>query len=160
MSGIIHATLVRDVRRSDRYQVDRNSTVRTESGKAIDIRIEDFSAYGCGIATDIWLSEGEIIDIGLPGLGAFHARVIWANARQAGCAFLTPLTPVQIANIDYDKNVVSALFGTNIAPSIRISSHALRRQQRLTRSGKFLFALSISWITVLLAGYMAFAVVS
>jgi len=158
MPGIIHASLVRDGRRRDRDAVGRSSTLRGDDGNAVDIQIENFSAYGCGLTTNIWLAEGEMVHIGLPGIGAVPARIIWSNSQQAGCAFLHQLSPTKLAKINYDDNVVPAVFRAEAMEATQPAPFLDR--PRLKRSGRLVFALSASWAAVLVAGYSAYWVLT
>jgi hypothetical protein len=58
--------------------------------------VEDVSATGCRLSGAPELGAHETVLIGLAGLGARPARVVWAQDGQAGCHFDAPLSAAEL----------------------------------------------------------------
>lgn len=80
-------------------KVDRDSLFMTgqlhleDSMKPIDVRIRNLSAGGLMAEPNTALVNGQNVRIELRNLGLVAGRVAWANDRQFGIAFDSPIDP-------------------------------------------------------------------
>lgn len=99
-------------RDSDRIALQRPSTARLENGAPRDVAIEDVSRTGCRITGAPDLATGDMIRIGLAGIGAQAAEVIWADDSQVGCRFDQPLSFADLDRTRTAQTVVEGRFPT------------------------------------------------
>ncbi len=78
-------------RMAERDEVDAPSTLRSESGRAVDVHIRNLSASGCFIETAVTLSVGDAARIGLAGAGTVDGRVVRTANDGVAVMFDRPL---------------------------------------------------------------------
>lgn len=88
----IAAQLYQDDRSTERFRVELDATLRDPSHAPVDVVIEDLSATGFRVVTDATLELGDEIGLGLAGIGARRARVVWCGHDSYGCEFLSILS--------------------------------------------------------------------
>ncbi len=99
-------------RDSDRIALQRPTTVRLENGAPRDIAIEDVSQSGCRIAGTTDLLPGDMIRIGIAGIGAQAAEVVWTDGDHAGCQFDQPLSYTDLERTRTAQTLVEGRFPT------------------------------------------------
>lgn len=81
-----------EARRATRRRTDAPSTLRAGSEGPVDTFVHDVSQTGARIETATPLQIGDLVSIGLGGVGSVRAIVVWARESQYGLDFVTPLT--------------------------------------------------------------------
>ncbi len=84
-------------RRLERIPVKIDATVEHAARGPIDAIVHNISQAGCLAETPIRLDAGAIVSIALSGIGERTARIVWADGRLYGCAFL-PARPGEQAD--------------------------------------------------------------
>jgi hypothetical protein len=97
-----------DVSRADRVAVDRMGTLRDRTNVPVDVVVDNLSKTGCLFALDRELLLGELVSLGLPGIGVHQARISRVDHPNYACAFLAPVS---------DQNVLAALSAETIVAS-------------------------------------------
>jgi hypothetical protein len=92
MSSAIHAKLLTNRRACDRAGVGRASTILHDQEIPINIVIEDLSSGGCRVSGDLGLAMDDTVTVGLPGIGACPAQVVWSDNGSTGLVFRRALT--------------------------------------------------------------------
>lgn len=105
-------TFYRVGRDSDRFALQRPSTARLEDGAPRDVAMEDVSQTGCRISGAPDLAAGDMIRIGLAGIGAQAAEVIWADDGMTGCRFDQPLSLADLEKTRSAQTLVEGMFPT------------------------------------------------
>jgi hypothetical protein len=96
-----------EARRAERRRANAPSTLRASETGPVDTFVHDISATGAKISCDAELLIGDFVSIGLTGVGAVRAIVVWRRTHDYGLDFLIPLTPEQIDRAFADGSVVS-----------------------------------------------------
>lgn len=86
------AKLYSDDRAADRHALEIDGTVRATANGPVDVMVSDLSTTGCYFQTAEALDAGEIITIGLAGVGRREASVVRALQYGCGCEFVVPLS--------------------------------------------------------------------
>jgi len=150
----IAAKLYRSDRASDRVSLGRESTMRDEDGAPVDIVIEDVSESGCRIRVGEPPASGEVIRIGIAGIGVKMATVIWHDEAVAGCAFAKPLTPFELEKtLTADTLVVGAFAPQDAVAPVVVDPATQDIGQDLGPRDKFfimLAAAAAAWIPFLI----------
>lgn len=152
----IHALLWNTKRSSVRHKVERWSTLRDEDGAPQDVTIDDLSLTGFRMSGVKDLAKGDPIRVGLAGVGAREATVIWVDDGIAGCNFSAPITPHQFEKTVFANTVVEADFGPYAPPAHEIAEsrgpgHAISVRRMLAI---IVAAAFMAWGCVIAAGYM------
>lgn len=100
-------------RTSSRQRVGESTTLRVD-GHAFDITVIDLSYQGFGAASNIDVPAGTPVRLGIPGIGAFNAKIAWSRDGLLGGYFDTPLTSNQIMNAFDSQVVVAGSFGQDL----------------------------------------------
>jgi hypothetical protein len=90
------AQLYRDDRGADRFRVDFDATLRDPESLPLDVVVEDLSASGFRVVTNVDLPVGVEVGLGLSGIGTHRARVIWHDRGAYGCELVMPLTSMEL----------------------------------------------------------------
>jgi hypothetical protein len=106
MTIAVHLTLDR----RERVTLQRSATLRGIDDLPVDIQINDISSSGCLIRCDSSLDLGEIVSLGIPGIGVRAACVMRAEAGHYGCAFEKYLSGDQIVLANKHNPLVEGLF--------------------------------------------------
>jgi hypothetical protein len=91
------AKLYDDDRLAERYPVMLDGTLRNPQSEPQDVIIDDLSATGFRTATAMGLTIGDVITLGIFGVGLRPARVLRESKGHYGCQFLTPLGSEELA---------------------------------------------------------------
>lgn len=75
------------------------ASLRASGEKPFRVEVRDLSVSGFRIESFVDLKAGDRIWLRLPALEARHARVVWVEGYQAGCAFEAPLHPAVLEMI-------------------------------------------------------------
>jgi len=59
--------------------------------------IGNLSETGISFETALGLALGDILEIGLPEVGAVEARIVWADGDAYGCQFLSPISKAAVS---------------------------------------------------------------
>jgi hypothetical protein len=86
-------------RREPRENVAVQATMRALGYHGIDVVIRTISPDGFMAEADGDFPPGSFVRLRLPGLGAVHARVVWADGRQLGGEFLNAVQPSRLGRI-------------------------------------------------------------
>ncbi|MEC3912825.1 PilZ domain-containing protein [Sphingobium sp. CR2-8] len=111
MSSVLHAKLLTERRANDRAGMARPSTMRGNEQIPIDIIIEDLSCGGCRVSGDLGLAVDDRVTIGLPGIGACAAQVVWSGGGGTGLEFDRGLTGHDIDIARETDTLVDGHFG-------------------------------------------------
>ncbi len=77
-----------------RHQVNiTGSFVKRSQKNKIQATILDVSIYGCKLALDAILPEGEVIQIQIADTDSVDATIVWQKAREVGCRFADAISP-------------------------------------------------------------------
>lgn len=77
-----------------RHEVNITGTfVKRSQANSIQATILDVSIYGCKLALDAILPEGEKIQIHIADQDVVDATIVWQKAREAGCRFAEAISP-------------------------------------------------------------------
>lgn len=156
--NVIRALLWDSRRSSERHNVERLSTVRNE-GIPSDVAIDNLSLTGFHLSGISALMEGDVINIGLAGVGIREARVVWTGEDAAGCSFSIPITTAEFEQTISANTVIPAVFGPEApAPAETVDmAHADQIQPARNNPARFLVALFIGWACVVALGYAIFS---
>lgn len=123
-------SIVHDVRSAERRELAEETTLRLDeqpSGAAVS----NLSATGCLIETEVRLSPGAHVRIGLPGVGAFSAEVVRTDGQRAGCRFHRPLTPAQLETAFQSEVVIDGNWQAEPHPAAASVSDELSARSKL-----------------------------
>jgi hypothetical protein len=87
------AQMICDVRTADRLSVELDATLRDATSRPIGVEIDNISASGFSMVTTTALSIGDLITVGIAGLGMQPAIVVRHDAPNYGCRFVVTLSP-------------------------------------------------------------------
>jgi hypothetical protein len=99
-----------DVSRADRFAIDRVGTLRDHAKVPMDVVIDNLSNTGCLFALDRELLLGELVSLGLPGIGVHQARISRAEHPNYACAFLTRVSDQNISAARSAETLVASRF--------------------------------------------------
>lgn len=85
------AQMIRDVRSADRLSVGLDATLRDSTSRPIEVEIDNISVSGFSMVTTTALSIGDLITVGIAGLGMQPAIVVRHDAPNYGCRFVVTL---------------------------------------------------------------------
>jgi hypothetical protein len=91
------AKLYDDDRLAERYPVMLDGTLRSPQAVPQDVIIDDLSAGGFRTGVAMGLVVGDVITLGIFGVGLRPARVMRESDGSYGCQFLTPLSAEELA---------------------------------------------------------------
>lgn len=80
------------VRQAERYPVSLDGTLRNPRAEPHDVTIEDLSATGFRTAQMTGIEIGDVVTLGIFGVGLRSAAVMRNDKGSYGCQFLVPLT--------------------------------------------------------------------
>ncbi|MFD1786657.1 PilZ domain-containing protein [Sphingomonas floccifaciens] len=89
-------------RAESRIPVTVDGTLRGDVGDPLDVEVEDISSSGFRARVPVALDVGEVISIGIAGLGTRPARVVRSDGRSVGCQFFARLPG------DFDARIAGA----------------------------------------------------
>ena len=151
----IHAQIWSTNRSSIRHKVERWSTLRASDGKPQDVTIDDLSLTGFRMSGADDMNQGDLIMVGLAGVGAREASVAWVGDGTAGCSFSSPITPLQFEMTISANTVVEADFGPYTPSAHEIcESEGFRRTMSDRRALAIIFAAALAaWGVFIALGY-------
>ena len=159
MQAAIVGTLYRGDRQADRFGVHRPSTLRAGPGHAVDAIIQDLSACGCRIHGQFSLRPGETIQVGLTGIGARAATVVWSDGDVAGCEFTQWLSYEEIKQTTTAQTLIDVDFG---GTEKAVSTPGVAVDPRLrfrARIGLILTGGLLGWLAVMAVAVAAFRLI-
>lgn len=92
------AKLYDDDRLAERYSVMLDGTLRNAQAEPQDVVIDDLSATGFRTVMAMGLEIGDVITLGIFGVGLRTAQVMRVSDGQYGCQFLKPLNAEELAS--------------------------------------------------------------
>ena len=98
-------------RDGERRPVGADSTLRSADAQPHAILLNDLSLHGCRIDATVPLVCGDMVSIGLTGVGRRNATIIRAKDGRYGCRFDVPLTPTALHAAFASDPVVEGMFG-------------------------------------------------
>jgi hypothetical protein len=142
----LRATLFADQRDGERLALDAAATLRDVDRLPHDVQIDEISSTGCHVATLLDLSEGSIVSLGIPEIGTHQVRLVRETDGGYGCAFLRPLTPLEL-----DK-ALTAQASARVT-YVKFAQHPpARATKRLTPPGllgtAIVSAIGLSWAAI------------
>lgn len=93
---MVVAALYREVRAGECYRTAIPGTVRYPERRPIDVVVEDLSWSGFRVVLGGGLEAGDIVSLGLPGVGPCPAVVVRPTRDGYGCRFLAPLSAAEL----------------------------------------------------------------
>lgn len=94
--------------RSERLAVELSGTLRDDDWRPVDITVDEVSTTGARVRTQIPLRVGEVVTIGIEGLGLCPARVMRAAGPELfGLAFVKPFTQYELEASIQRENVAT-----------------------------------------------------
>ena len=152
MHAAIATQLHRTGRAADRLTVDRASTLRGDRNDPVDATIENISLTGCRLHTAADLQIGEVVAIGLAGVGMRSSRVVHATDGRFGCSFDIPLTDAELQET-LVANTVTEMPVAKRPPPEGVENTAVEPAALSPRSSLLLFAaLGVAGLIALAAG--------
>lgn len=151
MTAPYRTVLHRFYRSFKRHAMNRVSTLRGDDGTPIDVMLEDVSASGCRISGSPALVPHEAVMIGLAGLGARPARIVWSQDGRAGCRFDIALSAAEFERTQEGGTVITGAFPLTVAPTrpaalaLTQEAGAEPRLQSRTRLAIICLAALTSW---------------
>ncbi|MBW6531492.1 PilZ domain-containing protein [Sphingomonas citri] len=103
----VAARVYRTRRAGERYDTDAPTTLRGASQVPLDVVVDQISLSGCHIVTPEEVSVGELISLGIAGLGRVEALVVRRTRTGYGCAFISHVPPSLLARVGEDTPVVA-----------------------------------------------------
>ena len=91
------AKLYDDDRLAERYPVMLDGTLRNSEAEPHDVIIDDLSASGFRTGIPMGLVVGDVITLGIFGVGLRPARVLRDSDGYYGCQFFKPLSDEELA---------------------------------------------------------------
>lgn len=113
----LRAKLVRDSRGAERENLDIAGTLRDVRNEPIDIIVEDLSATGFRVQTQVRLHLDEKVTVGIPGVGQRVAYVVRATGDGFGCEFVNPIDQQLVSAPPTARSVVEVDFGGQLDPA-------------------------------------------
>lgn len=92
------AKLYDDDRLAERHSVMLDGTLRNPQAEPQDVIIDDLSATGFRTVLAMGLAVGDVITLGVFGVGLRSAQVMRKSEGQYGCQFLEPLSAEELAS--------------------------------------------------------------
>ncbi len=86
-------------RNGDRIPLNVDGTMRGAVGDPIDVEIEDISPTGFRARVTAPLAAGDIVSIGISGMGVRPARVVRRDGDVVGCQFFSALPAEFVARL-------------------------------------------------------------
>jgi hypothetical protein len=157
-SSSIRALMWDTRRSSDRHVVERLSTLRSGDAPS-DVTIDDLSLTGFRMSGVHGLNEGDLIKIGLAGVGVREATVIWLGDGVAGCSFSDPIMQLEFERTISANTVVDAQFRADSVIPVEFDERGDEDQVKSGRHGLKIFvaATVISWAGIVALGYAIFS---
>ncbi len=91
------AKLYQDDRLAERHAVTLDGTLRDAQAEPHDVVIDDLSATGFRTAAIAGVAVGDVITLGIFGIGLRSAAVLRESDRHYGCQFFVPLNASELA---------------------------------------------------------------
>lgn len=160
MSTAIYAKLLTNRRALDRAEAGRASTIRQQDQIPVDVVIDDLSCGGCRVSGDLGLAVDDRVTIGLPGIGACPAKVIWTKDGSTGLEFHRALTGHDVDIACETNTLIDGHFGLVHAgppPPLDRDDGVDDADERLSprrRLGIIIAAAICAWCITLLAVWL------
>ena len=103
----VAARVYRTRRAGERYDTEAPSTLRGAAQVPLDVLVDQISLSGCHIVTPEEVNVGELISLGIAGLGRVEALVVRRTRSGYGCAFISHVPPSLLARVGEDTPVVA-----------------------------------------------------
>lgn len=97
--------------RADREAIGRVASLRERPDEALDVIVDNLSATGCLIRSDVPLRVRSAVTIGMSGVGIVPALVAWRDGNAYGCTFVRPITVAEIEQAKTVQTTVNVDFG-------------------------------------------------
>ena len=107
-----------DFRSCARHTVKIDGTLRDQRNRPSDVTVEDLSLTGFRVPSHALITVGQIIFLGLSGIGARSAIVVRIDSECViGCEFEAPLTADELAVVltEAQSTVISLNTRTHVA---------------------------------------------
>lgn len=160
-STSIRALMWETRRSSERLPVERVSTLRSGNAPS-DVMIDNMSLTGFRMSGVHGLHEGDLIRVGLAGVGVRDATVIWLGEAIAGCSFAIPITPAEFECTISANTVIEAKFSADPAVPEQVKEKGGNDEVKSGKQGlrAFFSAIILSWAAVVALGYAIFAFIA
>lgn len=153
----IHTLMWNTKRSSMRRKVERWSTLRASDRMPHDVVIDDLSVTGFRMSGAENLAANDPIRVGLAGIGAREAVVVWTQGEVAGCRFIDAITPAQMDLTIGANTVVDGPFNPPMAQDI---VSLTRDDAPPGHKAAFIILSAITaWAGFIVIGYVIFALV-
>lgn len=120
-------------------------TARIADNRPVDIFVDDISSSGCHIRISVTLQLGQVIGIGIAGLGRCQATVVRHTANGFGCVFHARVHPATLHAIGQANQVVRFLAQAPLGkPEGGVEAAWLERW----RGPLFLLAVALPWLAI------------
>ncbi len=147
----LSATMYCENRREERLSTDLGATLRDTDWRPIDIVIEDMSSIGLRIRTAVDLHIGELITLGIGGIGMCSGRVIRTLSDGYGVQFVESVAEGAVQRAMTEQTVVPLQFSSDAKPTVVAAGLHLAWRTRLLIMGFCAVFLWCATIAVLLA---------
>ncbi|MHA6719390.1 PilZ domain-containing protein [Sphingomonas sp. RS6] len=159
----IAARLYQDGRWAERHQVELEATLRDSDWAPVDVSIDDLSNGGFRISAGTRLVVGEMIALGIAGVGTRPAKVVWGANGSYGCEFATPLTDAELRTAFAAPLAQPIAFPKTPLPSPSPpATTAINEEQKLpvrTRVAIIFGSAVVAWVLVFAIGWAVIAAV-
>lgn len=135
-------------RDTERVSIGRKAVLH-HGGRSADIVVDDLTRYGCRIVTDVELAAGQVVTLGIAGVGPVETRLVWHGPQGYGCEFMAPLRPGAVTAAT-EVNVV-ALGGIDSVTATAPESTKWSPRARVVVLGVYIVT---PWVALGVAGYL------
>lgn len=112
LSMTLTATLYPDNRSAKRLALGRDATLRNTARRPVDVLIQELSATGFGMSTNVDFAVGSIVSLRLAGVIKRKVRVVRRVGTLYGCEFLVPLNDSDVSFASKASAVAAGNFGS------------------------------------------------
>lgn len=103
----VEAKVYRTRRAGERFDTEARSTLRSGASAPIDVVVDQVSRSGCHIVTAETVDVGEIITLGIAGLGRVEALVVRRTPSGYGCAFISHVPESLLREVGVESPVLA-----------------------------------------------------
>jgi hypothetical protein len=146
----VAARVYRTRRAGERYDTEAPSTLRGAAQVPLDVLVDQISLSGCHIVTGEEVGVGELISLGIAGLGRVEALVVRRSRTGYGCAFISTIPPSLLVRVGKDTPVV-ALSDDRPAPVVDADADLPDVEKLPVRTRFLLIAgfCALSWAAII-----------
>ncbi|PCD01744.1 hypothetical protein COC42_16675 [Sphingomonas spermidinifaciens] len=137
--------VVAERRHDTRQAIGRTGVLRLADGLPTTIAIADLTREGCRMVSPTLHKAGDIVMLGIAGVGSIEAEIVWQRGSEHGARFLRPLPPGSVtaamsSKIEFGED------GVPVLPSLAVPS---LKQAPRSRIATLALLAAFAWIPAL-----------